>query len=352
MVVPPLNRGIERRSLVGRAEPGFKTMAIRLDQVGLDDATHQIFSDLGYQTLDTAIAAVLGSPHHARMVGIEASELAERFPEVAGSLIKPPRPRFALGANIHSIPPQRFAFAFTPSNPALPSSVNLVSQMPPIRNQQGRGTCVAFATLAVAEHRLIQAGKPLDLSEQFQYWNCKKRDGEPTSEGTYLKFSFPLLGSDGCCLEATWPYYPSNIPDNEGQNPPPDPAEAEAAMFRQSGVAQLPPNSVPALKTALANGQCVAFSIPVYNSWYENDEVIRSGDIVMPFPEEKVIGGHAMCLVGYVDSTDRGNPGGGRFILRNSWGSAWGTENPEGPGYGTIPYAYLKEYGMEAFTLR
>jgi len=46
-------------------------------------------------------------------------------------------------------------------------------------------------------------------------------------------------------------------------------------------------------------------------------------------PEGEVLGGHALVLVGYNDSTSR-------FTFRNSWGASWGDA-----GYGTIPYAYL-----------
>ena len=63
---------------------------------------------------------------------------------------------------------------------------------------------------------------------------------------------------------------------------------------------------------------------------------------------EPVAGGHAMCLIGYQD--DATAPGGGFFILRNSWGPSWGSTCPYGAGNGTIPYAYLANDGWEAVT--
>ena len=42
-----------------------------------------------------------------------------------------------------------------------------------------------------------------------------------------------------------------------------------------------------------------------------------------------VLGGHAVCLVGY-------NNFKGLWLLRNSWGTSWGQA-----GYFTLPYAYL-----------
>jgi hypothetical protein len=61
-----------------------------------------------------------------------------------------------------------------------------------------------------------------------------------------------------------------------------------------------------------------------------------------------MIGGHSMCFVGYQD--DANSPGGGYFILRNSWGSGWAPDSPHGAGYGTIPYEYIQKEGWEIFS--
>ena len=52
--------------------------------------------------------------------------------------------------------------------------------------------------------------------------------------------------------------------------------------------------------------------LTVYQS-FESDAVAKSGDVPMPGPSEKIMGGHAVVAVGYDDSTQR-------FIVRNSWG--------------------------------
>jgi C1A family cysteine protease len=49
----------------------------------------------------------------------------------------------------------------------------------------------------------------------------------------------------------------------------------------------------------------------------------------MPASDEQVLGGHAVLAVGYDDASQR-------FLVRNSWGSAWGQN-----GYFTMPYTYL-----------
>jgi len=49
----------------------------------------------------------------------------------------------------------------------------------------------------------------------------------------------------------------------------------------------------------------------------------------MPGIFDKAIGGHAVLLVGFKDSTKK-------FIVRNSWGPDWGDN-----GYFTLPYKYV-----------
>jgi C1A family cysteine protease len=97
--------------------------------------------------------------------------------------------------------------------------------------------------------------------------------------------------------------------------------------------------------------RAVAFSIPVFNSWYRSSVVVYTGDITMPIPGEVRVGGHAMCIVGCIDLPGRHEIGGGRFILRNSWDAKWGISSPYGTGYGSIPYAYIARFGTEAYSV-
>jgi hypothetical protein len=62
---------------------------------------------------------------------------------------------------------------------------------------------------------------------------------------------------------------------------------------------------------------------------FTNKIIAKTGDIPMPNPYEKVIGGHAITLTGYNNDTQR-------FSFANWWGNQWGNSS-----YGTIPYAYI-----------
>lgn len=312
---------------------------------------------LGLDTLESLTAAAqVARPELEAYLGASIDKLLETVPVAASSIPQSAleiilKADYPLGVAIDRIPVPSAA----PPQPATtaaaaPAGVDLVSQMPPVRNQEKRGTCVAFAALAAYEHALAVVGAGHDLSEQFLYWNCKRSDGVPDTEGTWLGVAYPLLKRDGCCPEADWPYVGTPVAGNEGQGPPPGGAQLQALSFRLSGFQQLAANSVDDLKARLAAGRCVSFSIPVFNSWYYSQSVKYSGDITNPIPGEVRNGGHAMCLVGYVDSPGDAALGGGRFILRNSWDANWGLASPHGPGYGTIPYSYITRFATEAFS--
>jgi hypothetical protein len=58
-------------------------------------------------------------------------------------------------------------------------------RFPGPRDQEERGTCVAFATVADLEYHLYEASpKTKHHSEQFLFWACQQRDGRPREDGT------------------------------------------------------------------------------------------------------------------------------------------------------------------------
>lgn len=229
-----------------------------------------------------------------------------------------------------------------------PSSVRLFDRFPAVRDQGGRGTCVGFGTVALREY-LIDFRE--ELSEQFMYWACKEIDGSP-GPGTYLSTAQVALDEFGICEEYIWPYNPMQE-DDEGQGPPPDGAITNAQDYRLSGTRNVQPDLISNYKNILAGNDTeeplpITFGTLVFGSWLDSPETNRTGKITMPYPDEGYLGGHAWCVVGYVDNPDV--PGGGYLIVRNSWGDSWACESPEAPGYAMMPYAYAKEYAIEAFT--
>ncbi|WP_455392121.1 CFI-box-CTERM domain-containing protein [[Eubacterium] cellulosolvens] len=348
--------------------------------VGIEQKLIKEFSKLGIDSAEELVALAAtpgGLDAVARYLGVDKGrakklvedakkklpvELREKLsrpsdlPVMFGARIPKRRKQFEAARAAHPERPlKRSASQFSKAiatAPAVtaPSEVNLIPQMTRIKDQGSRGTCVAFACVAARE--FIAGSKP-DLSEQYLYWWCDAHDPVPEEPGTTVEMGFTGLVEDGVCLESTWRYRSTPIDGNEGQGPPPDAAKNEAKDYKLAQMMDLDENAVNELKNCLKGtdelpGRPIAFSVPVYNSWLKSMAVQLSGQITMPLPGEKIVGGHAMVLVGYQD--DNSVPGGGFFILRNSWGNAWGLSCPYGSGYGTIPYQYISNYCWEAFT--
>lgn len=234
-----------------------------------------------------------------------------------------------------------------PGRGPLPSMVNLIAGMPPVRDQKDRGTCVAFSCTAVREFLLgPDASAAADLSEQFLYWACKERDNW-SGEGTWIKIGMEVLQAKGICPEPVWPYNPRKVAGSEGQGPAPDAAQEAAVDFRISKGELLQARWVDSMKRVLAEGRPIAFAVPVYRYWL-TEPVRSTGDVRMPLANEQSIGGHAMTMVGYED--DASVPGGGYFMIRNSWGEVWASDSALGAGYARLPYEFISKLGRSAYS--
>ena len=272
------------------------------------------------------------------------------------------KPKLAFGARIGDRPSSlpaaiRHEAELTGSTPPLGNAFHLLGGpcMPPIRDQGQRWTCVAFATCAVVEFEICRSQeRSIDTSEQFQYWNCKNYEssygpGTYTSLGTYPDISFALSQRDGICRKSVWPYDPVNDPAQHDPHATAGLADPRKAVIRNA-VAISKYRDLPTLKGYLRAFHPVAIAIPVYDSWEQSAMVVDSGNISMPLPGETSTAGHALVLVGYEDNPEFA--GGGFFIIRNSWGSAWGPHCLYGAGYGTLPYRYISSYNYSAHIVR
>lgn len=233
-----------------------------------------------------------------------------------------------------------------PSFAPLPPVVDLRARFGPVRNQGQRGTCVAFSCTAVREYLLGITSPQGDFSEQFLYWTCKKNDMIPGA-GTFIRVAMQQLQEVGVCDEPVWPYNPNLIAGNEGQDPPPPGAREKALPNRITTPIRLLPAGVDGLRQTLAESKPIAFAVPVYTSWF-TEPTRSTGDIRLPLPGEKLEGGHAMCMVGY--EADNETPGGGYFIVRNSWGTSWASQSLTAPGHARIPFEYIRQLCNSAYT--
>jgi len=342
-----------------------------LGQVGLLDSHHlQIMAALSVTTvedLDGLLHAAIDNPMllASLMEGTDLTRLANDLVQAAGHPVRAvelDQQLLAEGYGLGAFPPE--AQRVDGVAPLLDHPVELhraavalgfeaqaLAQncLGPVRDQGTRGTCVAHAITALREYLYCRASKQhVDLSEQFAYWDCKRTDGFAARSGTWLRVASYLLVRDGICTEQDWSYVPSPIPGNEGQGPAPLNALVQAKPFAIPRAIALPPSSVSALQAAIKSDFPVAVSIPVFNSWFRNPQVRLDGNITMPLPNEVPVGGHAVLTVGF--AVDQDYAGGGYFIIRNSWGTRWASQNSFAPGYGTLPFNYVANYTWEAYS--
>ena len=215
---------------------------------------------------------------------------------------------------------------------ALPPSVDLRSQCPPVYDQGQLGSCTANAIGGVIQFDQMKE-KLADIfipSRLFIYYNERVIEGTVDSDsGAQIRDGIKSVASQGVCPEDMWPYNIANFTEK-----PPANCYEVALQHRAVSYSRLARN-LTLMKGCLASGYPFTFGFTVYES-FESPEVAQTGVVPMPASGEKVLGGHAVDAVGYDDSPQR-------FIVRNSWGTGWGMN-----GYFTMPYAYLTQRGLSS----
>ncbi len=334
---------------VGAREAATEITA--LTELGIEDA-EQLVAVSSIPGLDSDLQQALGLDDASYEAMLNSARNA--IPAERSQMLSQPTSVADLGLGVMEPTPEIIAAAEASAAEAvyaaaeavqLPAAVNLVPHMPPIRNQASRGTCVAFTLTALNEYVLRRRGLTRDLSEQHLYYEIKLIDGAPTGCGTWQSKAILALRDRGECREAIWPYNPNPPCNNHGARPAQ--ARPDGLNYRLNAYA-VSTRNVAAYKTELARQRPVTLSFAVYNSWYQSAETRRSGRITMRVGSEPSVGGHAVCLVGYQDTPH--SPGGGYFIVRNSWNTTWAYQSPYGAGYGTVPYQYIANEAWEAYS--
>lgn len=220
----------------------------------------------------------------------------------------------------------------------LPPKADLTTLCPGVYDQGQLGSCTANAIgAAIQFERLKQALSPDWVpSRLFIYYNERVIEGTVgTDSGAQIRDGIKSVASQGVCPEPDWPYDPAKLTVQPTRQD-----FTEALQGRVVSYSRLVQN-LNLLKGCLASGYPFVFGFTVYES-FESQAVAASGIVPMPSSGERTIGGHAVMAVGYDDSQQR-------FIVRNSWGTVWGTK-----GYFTMPYAYVTDSNLadDLWTIR
>jgi C1A family cysteine protease len=216
----------------------------------------------------------------------------------------------------------------------LPLTVDLRPHMPGVYDQGQLGSCTANAIGAAIEYgQRRERRHEFVPSRLYIYYNERVLENSVASDcGAEIRDGIKSVATQGVCQEnppggrysdiTIWPYNEQAV-----YTRPPEICYTEAAKNLVKGYARVDA-SVDALEQCLAVGFPVVFGVSLYSS-FESDLIARTGVVLMPQPNERSLGGHAMLLVGYLHN-DR------LWIVRNSWGTGWGQR-----GYCLMPYAYL-----------
>jgi C1A family cysteine protease len=229
----------------------------------------------------------------------------------------------------------------------LPALHDLRDAFPPVEDQGDLGSCTANAAAGLVEYLQLRTyGTYEDLSRLFLYKATRTYLGLAGDTGAYLRSTMGALRLFGAPPERFWPYDPQRFEDE-----PPAFLYAFASSYRALEYFRLdPPGTAPtevlqSIKRHIAAGLPAMFGFTVYESIQNSD----SGDVAFPTPRERVLGGHAVCVVGYDDEAvithpTTGQTTTGALAIRNSWGTSWGAD-----GYGRVPYDYVTSGLAEDF---
>ena len=225
-----------------------------------------------------------------------------------------------------------YMLTLPPMEDQIPSKVDLRSNDSTIFDQGNLGSCTGNATAAAYMFNLKRQKESLFTpSRLFIYYNGRKAMGTVKQDsGAMLRDCIKSVNVDGVCNEDTWPY---DI--NRFTKKPKRKCYKEASNHQSISYSRVP-RSLDSFKACLAYGLPFVFGFAVYESFVTR-QVAQTGMMTWPTKDEKALGGHAVCCVGYDDSLDNG-----RFIVRNSWGDRWGDK-----GYFYMPYEYLTTKGLE-----
>lgn len=207
-------------------------------------------------------------------------------------------------------------------------------KLPAIYDQGNLGSCTAnsiaflvnFDILNNFTQKKVNAFYP---SRLFIYYYERLLEGTvPTDSGAQIRDGIKVLSKYGVPDEKLWPY---NV-DQFNVAPSQD-SITQAINFEALVYQKIDNSNKQLLVNALLQGYPISFGMYVFES-FMTDEVAQTGIVPYPKHNERVVGGHALAIVGYDIRWDS-------FIVRNSWGKDWGQE-----GYCRIPADYICSPGL------
>lgn len=183
-----------------------------------------------------------------------------------------------------------------------------------VLDQGKSNTCVAQAWEQAIRMEQVRLGYPVELgSRLFGYSNSRaEHGGQRRDLGTFLRTYAWARKKVGCCPESVWPF----VLDRVNQDPPPRAFRQAWAMRGLRGYYKIHDTGAArtaAIRAALVEGKPVVFGTLVDAGFLRGD-----GPDVAGIPRGKIIGGHAMCFIGFERRDDE-------FVYKivQSYGPKW-----------------------------
>ena len=262
---------------------------------------------------------------------------------------------------------------------SLASGVDLRSQDGPIFDQGQLGSCTANGWLGLFMFVCKKMFGDTFLGSRLQlYYDSRVAEGTPNDDaGAEVRTGGKCLAEIGVAPENVWEYDISRFAEKP-------PAEVYTAAKDHMVVEYMRVDQdIDHMKACHKEGFPFTFGFEVYES-FEGSAVARTGIMPMPADGERVVGGHCVVAIGYIDGQGKaqyfrtgdrlmhsisrffGNIGHGLrsltglrlfrvtppsnvIICRNSWGRRWGDN-----GYFYMPMEFIKNpsYASDFWTIR
>jgi len=199
-----------------------------------------------------------------------------------------------------------------PQSVSVPTKFRL-SALGKVLNQGQHPFCVAYSSASLKMHQEFKEHKKYyTFDPDWLYAECKKLDGIPDQDGTFLRVALQIIQDRGYLAKAER----YKLKNDTG--------------FKIEKYVRV--TSKQQIKEAVYHIGPVVFGITVDEGIYAP---VRG---VIPEPSSSVIGGHAMIITGY-DDNKKCQGSTGAFLIKNSWGKEYGSR-----GYIWLPYSHFDHY--------
>ena len=235
----------------------------------------------------------------------------------------------------HNSRPDHRDVKYTPRVQAevLPASYDLRPKYPTPYDQLDLGSCTGNSIAGAIQYKRREAGKPdWTPSRLGIYFGERSMEGTVGQDaGAAIRDGMKVVNNQGTAPETLWPYNTKQFTVK-----PPKIYYATAAKNKVIQYEAVDNTNLVACKSAIYDHGNLILGFTVYES-FESDTVAKTGVAPLPTKSESVLGGHAVCAVGFLDDASQYyDTSVGAFIVRNSWNTTWGMS-----GYFLLRYDYV-----------